>query len=133
MHPIFCSIQDAPCIQVYNIESAPLICLNIQGASSIEHTIYGHVLGHKGGGCTCTQCTLAGSAPGRSSRPAASVPGVLAIGAHLAFLQRDSGYTSFYRPSEHCRARDKIQCLSCLTGNIVDVLIPVELICDSNS
>ena len=50
MHPIFCSIQDAPCIQVYNIESAPLICLNIQGASSIEHTIYGHVLGHKGGG-----------------------------------------------------------------------------------
>ena len=26
-----------------------MICLNIQGASSIEHTIYGHVLGHKGG------------------------------------------------------------------------------------
>ena len=49
VHPIFCSIQDAPCIQFYNIESAPLICLNIQGASSIEHTIYGHVLGHKGG------------------------------------------------------------------------------------
>ena len=48
MHPIFCSIQDAPCIQFYNIESAPLICPNIQGASSIEHTIYGHVLGHKG-------------------------------------------------------------------------------------
>ena len=49
MHPIFCSIQDAPCIQFYNIESVPLICPNIQGASSIEHTIYGHVLGHKGG------------------------------------------------------------------------------------
>ena len=48
VHPIFCSIQDAPCIQFYNIESAPLICPNIQGASSIEHTIYGHVLGHKG-------------------------------------------------------------------------------------
>ena len=65
MHPIFCSIQDAaPYIQFYNIESVPLICPNIQGASSIEHTIYGHVLGHKGmGGCTCTQCTLAGSAP----------------------------------------------------------------------
>ena len=27
VHPIFCSIQDAPCIQFYNIESAPLICL----------------------------------------------------------------------------------------------------------
>ena len=26
-----------------------MICLNIQGASSIEHTIYGHVLKHKGG------------------------------------------------------------------------------------
>ena len=38
VHP-FCSIQDAPCIQFYNIESVPLICLNIQGASSIEHTI----------------------------------------------------------------------------------------------
>ena len=50
MHPLFCSIQDAPCIQFYNIESAPLICPNIQGALSIEHTIYGHVLGHKGGG-----------------------------------------------------------------------------------
>ena len=50
MHPLFCSIQDAPYIQFYNIESAPLICQNIQGASSIEHTIYGHVLGHKGGG-----------------------------------------------------------------------------------
>ena len=49
VHPIFCSIQDALCIQFYNIESAPLICPNIQGASSIEHTIYGHVLGHKGG------------------------------------------------------------------------------------
>ena len=47
VHPGFCSLtfrQDAPCIQFYNIESAPLICLNIQGASSIEH-----VLGHKGG------------------------------------------------------------------------------------
>ena len=26
-----------------------MICLNVQAASSIEHTIYGHVLGHKGG------------------------------------------------------------------------------------
>ena len=26
-----------------------------------------------------------------------------------------------------------IQCPSCLTGNIVDVLTPVEVICDSNS
>ena len=33
------NIQDAPCIQFYNIESAPLLCLNIQGASSIEHTM----------------------------------------------------------------------------------------------
>ena len=24
------------------------------------------------------------------------------------------------------------QCLSCLTGNIVDVMTPVEVICDSN-
>ena len=33
-------------------------------------------------------------------RPAVSVPGVLAIGAPLAFLQRDSGYASVYRPKE---------------------------------
>ena len=35
-----------------------------------------------------------------SKRPAVSVPGVLATGAPLAFLQRDSGYASAYRPSE---------------------------------
>ena len=36
----------------------------------------------------------------KGQRPAASVPLVLAIGAHLAFLERESGYASIYRPSE---------------------------------
>ena len=34
-----------------------------------------------------------------SKRPAVSVPGVLAIGAPLTSLKRDSGYASVYRPS----------------------------------
>ena len=106
-------------------------------------------------------------------RPAASVPGVLAIGAHLVLLHHDSGYARVYRPSSSpldllysinfrlvmgfhigvaysnwdqsciCSnlgflwsqgqvSAEETQYLSCLTGE-VDMLIPVEVIRESNS
>ena len=49
VHPWFCSIQDAPCIQFYNIESAPLLLLPKHSGCFKDWAHYEHVLGHKGG------------------------------------------------------------------------------------